>query len=225
MTITRMALVMPSRRSSLCQPLTLPNIPSIGAQKLHTAFGETLKKIKPTENTLKLYKEILFREANNQLGRLNINMKRYRDELNDIASLRQQAIQKFTAGELTLGEKNELIDALEKRKLDTGIKLKELEQHQAFREADIDRAINFMEHVDQQWAIVDFDARQRFQELIFPSGLVYDHVAHRFGTKKISPLYRSISREGLPGDEIAKNDNHMVAGAGLSLRSSAPKGT
>ena len=189
-------------------------IPSIPAQIVHDDFKDMLKKIKPTEGTLKLYKEVLRREANNQLGRLNNDVQRLRDELGEISKIRLQAIQRFTTGDLALEEKNELIDSLEHQKLEANIKLKEVEQLQSLREADIDHAINFMERVDMQWADADFDSRQRFQNMVFPKGLVYDFVNRRFGTSEISHLYRSVSNEKA-SEEALKY--YLVAGARFEL--------
>lgn len=163
--------------------------PSIAAKTVHEEFRELLKKVKPTQGTLKLYKEILRREANNQLGRLNGDIQHLRGELGDISKLRLDAIQKFTVGNLTIEEKNEFIDSLEIRKLETDGLLRDLEKQQAIREADIDHAINFMEEVDRQWDDADFDLRQRFQKMIFPNGVVYDAKQHLFGTNHISPMY------------------------------------
>lgn len=187
-------------------------LPSIPASQVHDDFADMLKKIKPSEGTLRLYREVLSREANKQLGRLNYDIQRFRDELGEISSLRLNAIQKFTSSELTLEEKNELIDSLENRKLDTSLKLKELELQQGFREADIEHAINFMESVDRQWADVSFDMQQRFQNMLFPSGLVYDLSNRRFGTSQISVLYRLESTEK---DPEGSQKYFLVAGGGL----------
>ncbi len=44
---------------------------SIPARLVHEDFQALLKRIKPTDGTLKLFKEVMIREANNQLGRVN----------------------------------------------------------------------------------------------------------------------------------------------------------
>lgn len=187
-------------------------LPSIPARLVHEDFQAMLKRIKPTEGTLRLYKEVLIREANSQLGRIHADVQQFRNELGDIARLRIQAIEKFTSGELTKDEKNELVDSLENRKLDITFKLEEAEQEQNFRESDIEYAINFMEVVDKQWADADFELQQRFQNMIFPRGVVYDSQNRRFGTSKISVLYRSISTEKTPEGALK---SYLVAGPGL----------
>ena len=168
-------------------------LPSIAAETVHTEFKDMLKRIKPTSGTLKLYKEVLIREANNQLGRINTEVEKLRDDLDDVSKLRVEAVEKYTRGDLTKEEKNELVDALEVRKFETTDKLKEMEEVQSLRENEIEYAITFMEQVDKQWSDAGFDLQQRFQNMIFPQGVVYDSQNHRFGTSQISVLYRSIS--------------------------------
>lgn len=186
--------------------------PSISARLVHEDFEEMLKHIKPTEGTLKLYKEILIREANNQLGRLNTEVELYRDQLNDVAKKRVDAIEKFTMGDLTKEEKNEFVDALEIRKLDTEAKLRDLEDIQSLRENEIEYAITFMEMVDRQWVDADFDLKQKFQNMLFPSGLVYDVQNRQFGTSEISALYRSGDTKNDPEGSLKF---HLVAGRGF----------
>jgi hypothetical protein len=178
-------------------------IPSIPAKIVHEDFEAMLKRIKPTESTLSLYKEVLVREMNNQLGRINSEVQRLRNELGTISDSRVQGIQQFAKGDLTKDEKNLLMDSLENQKLELSFKLKEVEQQQSFREADIQHAINLMEYVDRQWTDANFDIKQRFQKMLFPKGLVYDPENRTFGTSEISVLYRSVSIKKSP-DETQK---------------------
>jgi site-specific DNA recombinase len=191
-------------------------VPSVPAGLVHEEFRDLLKKIKPTQGTLRLFREILRREANNQLGKLNTDIQRLRDELGNISKQRLEAIQKFTMGNLTLEEKNDFIDALDIQKLEVDSRLSEFERQQAIREADIDHATNFMEELDRQWDDADFDLRVRFQKMVFPNGLVYDSKQHKFGTTKISPMYGvlRIQKTSESASEASMN-LHLVAGPGL----------
>lgn len=189
--------------------------PSVLSRVVHEEFEAMLKTIKPTPGTLRLYKEVLIREANNQLGRINSDIKAVRIELDEIASLRVKAVEKYTAGDLSKADKDALFDALDVRKAEAMDKLLDLEEEQNFRESDIEYAINFMENVDKQWADADFDMQQRFQNLIFPNGIMYDSKNHRFGTSKISPLYQSLSIQKLPGHKPGSSKIHLVAASGL----------
>ena len=185
---------------------------SIPARLVHEDFQNMLKLIKPTTGTLKLFKEVLVREANNQLGRINKEVEQIRDDLNDISNIRFKAIEKFTMGDLTKQEKNELVDALEIRKMDAEARLRDTEGVQALRENQIEYAITFMDQVDKQWADADFELQQSFQKMIFPTGVAYDASNRTFGTSEISVLYRSAGMKKSP-DRTLKF--HLVAGTGL----------
>ena len=186
---------------------------SMGADKVHADFAEVLKKIKPTDGILKLYKTVLIREANDQLANLNKQIAKARDELDSTAELRANTIKKFIEDAITLDEKGSLVDSLDERKVNLSLELMELEQQQNIREADIEYAVNFMHSVDKQWEDVAYDLKQRFQRMIFPEGLIYDPLSRRFGTNNISPLYRYIPTKKASG-EASKLD--MVAGAGIA---------
>ena len=185
---------------------------SIPARLVHADFQDMLKSIKPTEGTLRLYKEVLIREANNQLGRINKEVEELRGELTDIANKRFAAIDKFTSGDLTKEEKNEYVDALDIRKLDAEARLEDAESVQALRENEIEYAINFIDQVDKQWADASFDLQQKFQKMIFPNGVAYDAQNRRFGTSEISVLYRLADIKKSPQGTRLFN---LVAGAGL----------
>jgi site-specific DNA recombinase len=186
--------------------------PTISARLAHQDFQDMLKQIKPSEGTLRLFKEVLIREANNQLGRVNKEVEKLRNELNDISTDRFNAIKKFTKDQITLQEKNDLVDALEIQKLDTEATLKDIEGAQALRESEIEYAITFMESVDHQWATADFDLQQKFQNMIFPNGVVYDAQNRSYGTSEISALYRLADIKNSPAGLLKFN---LVAGAGL----------
>ena len=185
---------------------------STKADIVHSDFVDMLTKIKPSAGLLKLYKQILVAEANNELGRLNGQIQVLRDQLSTVDSARVGTLRKFTEDAITLQEKNELIDSLDKQKLEYATELAELEAQQNIREADIELAINIMENVERQWRVSDADIQIRFQSMLFPEGVVYDGESHRFGTSQISPLYRYVGTE--KGAE-APLESYLVAGPGL----------
>ena len=52
-----------------------------------------------------------------------------------------------------------------------------------------------MTNVAKQWADASLQLKQKYQNLIFPRGFVYDIKQHNFISSDISPLYRFISLE------------------------------
>jgi site-specific DNA recombinase len=185
---------------------------SIKASVMHDDFIEMLKRIKPDERVLTLYKEILIAEATRQLGGLNGKISRLRDKLDTIAENRLSAIKKFNADQLTIEEKTDLISSLDEEKAVINTELKTLEQQQTIRESDVSIALAVMRNVDEQWDIASLQSKIRFQNILFPEGLVYDYKHHRFGTNTISPLYRyTPNKKDLPESE----KSFLVAGVGF----------
>lgn len=177
-------------------------VKSTKARKVHDDFEIALQQLNPSEGILKLYKEILIREANNQLGRLNKRLNTMREEQNRVDESRYKAIQSFTDEKINLEEKNLLIDRLDDQKNKLSLELDELERQQTVRETDIELAINLMENVSEQWALSDADLKLRFQNMLFPKGVIYDEQSGKFGTPQISPLYRCIAtKKDLPDPE------------------------
>jgi hypothetical protein len=171
-----------------------------------------LKRVKPDERLIALYKEVLITEAANQLGNLNGKISRLRSQLDMIAQNRLEAIKKFNADQLTAQEKTDLTISYDEEKLATSDELSALERQQAIREADIDIALEIMRDVDRQWAIAPPSAKKRLQNLLFPRGLVYDYERHRFGAGEISPFYRLIVTKK---DSEVPSKSFLVAGVGF----------
>ncbi len=201
-----------SPRYHCARPSCKGLVKSVKVRKVHDDFEDTLKRIKPSQEILKLYKTVLVREAGNALGRLNNQINGLREELSNIDRSRLNALQRFTDGDITTNEKQELSDSLDRQKLEKASELRELEQQQGLRESDIEFAIKVMDNVDEQWAESDLDVQIKFQNMLFPEGLVYDSTSGRFGTTQISPLYRLIAnKKDLPEPE----KSFLVAGPGL----------
>ena len=187
-------------------------VKSVKAVTVHQDFEELLARIKPSEGILRLYKQILIREASNTLGSLNKKLNAVRGSLSEIDELKLKTVRKYADESLTLDEKNALTDSLEHERLEKSEELRELEKQQTIRETDIELAINLMGSVDKQWSESVFDVQLRFQSMLFPEGLVYDSINHRFGTSQISPLYRCLpNKKDLPDTE----KSFLVAGPGL----------
>lgn len=185
---------------------------SIGAEMVHEDFRKLLERIKPDKRVLSLYRDTLVVEAANQLGTLNAKISRLRNKLDTIAEQRLTAIKRFNVGEFTLEEKNSLIEALDADKEVLEGELRQLEQQQLLRERDIDLAVSAMEHVDIQWEVASPATKQRFQNMLFPDGLIYDYENRRFGTAQISPLYRLIPNKK---DSEEPSKSFLVARAGF----------
>jgi len=55
-----------------------------------------------------------------------------------------------------------------------------------------------MSNVAKQWADAGLELKQKYQNLIFPRGFIYDIKQSNFISQEISPLYRYVSLEMNP---------------------------
>ena len=69
-----------------------------------------------------------------------------------------------------------------------------------------------MSNVAKQWSDAPLQLKQKYQNLIFPRGFIYDIKQHNFISEEISPLYRYVLEENDPLN--ASNSimvNHLLA--------------
>lgn len=163
---------------------------SMKADILHSHFADMLGNITPTEGVLKLYKEILDRQAIKQLGNINSRLNAQRKRLGELDKERLEALRNANNGSLSPNEKDELIAVITSDKSEILENISELEEQQQVKQSAIEYALNFMHDVQRLWVDADPDLKIRFQKMIFPEGLTFDTSTVTFGTSTISPLYR-----------------------------------
>ncbi len=187
-------------------------VPTMGAGAVNDEFAKLLKKIKPTDSTLRLYKEILNRTALKQLENINRRVKLLNDAISSINDERTTAMRRNNNGELSNKEKDELVTALDIDKLDKTDQLDKLQEQQRLKQAQIDYAMNFMHDAHKLWVDADIDLKGRFQNMIFPQGVIFNTKTLEFGTAEISPLYRYIPNKK---DLSAKEKSLVVTPRGV----------
>ena len=69
-----------------------------------------------------------------------------------------------------------------------------------------------MTNVAKQWSDASLQLKQKYQNLIFPRGFIYDIKQHNFISSDISPLYRCISLENT---SLKASNSIMVTPAGF----------
>lgn len=169
--------------------------PSIKADKANYLFAELLKQIKPSNDTIRLYKEILNRTAVKQLNNINTRIKNLRNVVSDLDSERITAMRRCNNNEISNIEKDEVISAIDVERIEKIGQLEKLESQQALKKTQIDYAMNFMDNAYRLWVDADLDLRRRFQKMLFPEGIYFDSKKLQFGTNNISPPYRYISNK------------------------------
>lgn len=190
---------------------------SIGIKDAHEAWLTLLGQIQPTDGFLRVYKEVLLRQAVKENDRINAKVKAKRGELDEIAATRLSAIEDRVNNEdpKLKQEISELIDHLDQKKIDKANELDGLLEQQTVQEAKIEYAVNHMQDIAKQWLHADYDLRQRFQSMLFPEGATLDIATMQFGTQKISPLYRYVP---IKKDLSAKEKSLLVIPRGVEPR-------
>ena len=181
-----------------CGRKTCRGVGSVMTKTFHAEFEQYLKTIGPAPETVKKMKDNLSKQAVEQLGVINKEIAEFRDKLNENADIRASAIKQFISGKISEEEKKEVVDSLDSEKLDLKQSLDLLEQEQTLSESSIEYALSFMRNVAKQWSDANLELKQKYQNLIFPRGFVYDIKQHNFISLDISPLYRYISVEDDP---------------------------
>lgn len=181
-----------SPRYHCARPSCKGKTKSVKAAEVHQRFLTLLQDIEPSKGQLRLYKEILLRQAIKEVGNLNHEITTLRTKLNEIAKARIATNTKFSLNHLSKDERDEVIATLNQEKFNIADELAQREQQQTVQEKAIDYAITFMEHTAQLWKDAAPEHRRRFQNMIFKEGLILNTQTLEFGTPNISPLYRYI---------------------------------
>lgn len=195
-------------------------VKSMKADVLHAHFSDMLADITPTEGVLKLYKEILDRQAIKQLGNINRRLEVQRKRLSELDKERLEALRNANNGSLSSDEKDEVIAYIASDKAEIQENIDKLEEQQQVKQSAIEYALNFMHDVQRLWLDAEPDLKIRFQKMIFPEGLTFDTATLTFGTSTISPLYRYAPNKN---DLSMKDKSSLVIPRGIDLPSAGPR--
>ena len=173
-----------------CFRTSCPKSSSIVAGTLHTQFEELLQYITPTKGTARLLKELFKRQVRDELGTINQDLSRVRASLDGNDGYRQRIISKYINEKISESEKKSAMNEADAERIVLELEMDKLENKQRISESNIDHALNFMANISKHWRDAPLELRQTYQELVFPTGFVYDIKNQKFITPAISPLYR-----------------------------------
>jgi site-specific DNA recombinase len=179
-----------SPRYHCARPGCRGKVQSVAAAEVHSRYLSLMHDIKPSTGVLKLYKEVLIRQAIKETGNLNKDIQQLRNKLNEIADTRTATNTKYSIDQLSNSDRDDVVAKLDQEKYQVVEELAGLERQQTVQETAIEYAINFMTNSAKLWEDAALEHRQRFQSLIFKEGLILNTQTLEFGTTKISPLYR-----------------------------------
>lgn len=194
---------------------TCKGVKSLQPQEAHEIFAKFLEDITPTDNTVKLFKEIVKRTAHRQLGSVNAEIKALRDEQVKIDNDIEKALQRLLDGDMTPEEKDIYVGSRTKRRSDLDVSIMELEDVQKINESTIEYVCNFITMPAKLWRDADYESRVAFQRMLFPDGFVFDTNKKQCGTEGLSPLYSVITTKKEPSDA---KDSSLVISRGIEPR-------
>lgn len=125
-----------------------------------------------------------------QLDNLNQRLGVLRNALTSLENERSTAMRRWNSGNMSDSDKDDLLASIDADRLEKREQLEALEEQQAIKRTQIDYIMNFMGNAHKLWVDADVEMRQRFQNVIFPEGVVLDTKNIQFGTSLINPLYR-----------------------------------
>ena len=101
-------------------------------------------------------------------------------------------MRRWNLGEMSDSDKDEIILTVASEKIEIREQIQELEDRQSVKQSQIEYAMNFMDNAQKMWHDAPLQLKIQFQTAIFPDGLWLDTKQLKFGTTKISPLYRYV---------------------------------
>ena len=162
---------------------------SISISELHESFIEFLDEITPKESTVKLFKEIIKRTASRKLADTNKDLAKCRKEISEIDSKLNKTLDAFLDEKISYEEKERFSKDLRSKRSEYEAAIDKYERVQRLNENTIEYVCNFITTPAKMWKDSPLEARQAFQNILFPNGLHYDILERKFGTEDLSILY------------------------------------
>lgn len=187
-----------------CQ--TCKGVPSINNDELHEDFLEQLADLTLNDQAQKLMKTIIARVWRDEVRDLRSRQSVLHTHIVKLEERKQQALDKMLDGQLTVDEKNAVRERADKEIALTNAELANLNDRTGVSEDAIDYAISFIGNVPRMWNDASIDMKVKLQTMIFPEGISYDLKARRFGTARLSALYRLVTIKKEP----SKTDDSLL---------------
>ncbi len=168
---------------------------SITAEELNEQFLDLLSHITPDKISLKLTKVMIVRVWHDELKKLHTERKRHQRRIEELEEHKHRATDKLVRDDIT---KNEKIGI--HRKADMEIdhlkdSVSQLSKQIGTKQEAIDYALSYIDNAPRIWADATPDMKAIYQSMIFPEGIEYNFYTNKFGTPKMSALYRLVNMQ------------------------------
>jgi len=190
-------------------------------EEVHTEFEVLLERVKPSRDLLALFKAIVLRRWNEEFREVQEDRRELDKQITDCENKRNMLFEKHLAGVYDDEMFKDQIDRIGILKTELKLKRAELYEGELEKEAIVDYAINFMANAASLWKEAELADRQRFQKMLYPSGIPYKF-ADGFGTAEMGACYEEIKlveaqkqKEAALNGASSANDNTLVVPRGF----------
>ena len=180
---------------------------ALSRDTLHDKFLELLQRVTPTEVALTLFKEIALdvwetkrREFNSDAERHEKRISEIKAQISELITMRGNKL--ITDEQLLEGKQ-----PLEEAKIIAQLALNETHIEEWDIEAAISYATQFMRDLPRQWLDYSLENKQRFQQMVFPEGIIYEK-STGCRTTKLGLIYELLQGVDTP-------DSNLVPSAGF----------
>lgn len=164
---------------------------SIDKMKIESDFMDYLKRIKPHQKFINLFKETVI-DLWQEKGKVFESMaKRYSDQLQSLEEKRKRIYEMREDGSYSKEEFQERKSEIENTIATVRISLNESRIEQLDVEGALAYATHFIANLDRQWFDIQPELRPRFQKLLFPEGISFTKI-NGFGTPKLGLIFEVI---------------------------------
>lgn len=191
----------PSPRYScpVCKAKILKISVSKAKESVHMEFVDLLEQVRPSEPTLRLFKEIALKEWNNEIKSVRELSRALEIEITALEDKKSRVLDLFIDNKISEEEKEKKLAEIEASRSKLIIRQSEVKSDMGDKEAIIDGALLFMSNPGSFWNVAPIELKKRIQDMIFPEGLVYD-CDKGFRTAKIATSYLLTTKIAQKGD-------------------------
>lgn len=177
------------------------------------AFIALLEKVTPTEVALTLFKEIALDVWETKRKELNSDGERHEKKIANIKAQIAELIVMRGRNLITDEQLLETKQPLEETKVIAQLALNETRIEEWDIEAAVNYASQFMRDLPRQWLDYSLENRQRFQQMAFPEGIIYEK-NKTCRTTKLGLIYELLQGVDTP-------DSNLVLSVGVEPTSCA----
>jgi hypothetical protein len=140
---------------------------------VHQQFYQLLLRIRPREETLKLFRETLVRRWNQELREERSVRQQIDRQINEQEGRLSRVIDLYIDQRLTHQQKETQLARLEHQLIELRAARADMMTSESDKDVTIAYALNFMENLSKLWTDMAPEQRLHFLRLVFPDGLAY----------------------------------------------------